>query len=45
MVDQAIGKVRAERALAQEREAQRLRDEIIREAQEQKQSLVHERGR
>jgi hypothetical protein len=32
MVDQAIGKVRAERVLAQEREAQRLRDEIIREA-------------
>ena len=45
MVEQAIEKVRAERVLAQEREAQRLGDEIIREAQEQKPSLVHGRGR
>jgi hypothetical protein len=45
MVDQAIGKVRAERLVAQEREAQRLRDEIMRQAQEQKQSPVHGRSR
>jgi molybdopterin-guanine dinucleotide biosynthesis protein len=45
MVDQAIGKVRAERVVAQEREAQRLRDEIMRQAQEQKQSPIHGRSR
>jgi hypothetical protein len=44
MVDQAIGKVRAER-VAQEREAQRLRDEIMRQAQEQTQSPVRGRSR
>jgi hypothetical protein len=45
MVEQAIGQVRAERTLAQEREAQRLRDEITRQAREQKPSLVHGCGR